>query len=130
MRRALLAAILAAVLHAQPAAATDHAPSFAHRVYPPATQAARDWAWLRLGARQWGCLDRLGHFESGWRVRAGNPDGSYGIFQASPASKMRRYGADYLTSAMTQTRFGIAYANARYGSPCQAWSFWQQHRWW
>jgi hypothetical protein len=137
MIRLVSAALVAATLLSALAlgtvgAASPHAPSFAHRTYlrVPATQATRDWAWRQLGTRQWLCLDAIGHYESGWRVRAGNPDGSYGIFQSYPAAKMRRYGADYLTSAMTQTKFGIAYAKARYGTPCKAWAFWQVHHWW
>ncbi len=116
----------------KPTPRTVHAPSAFGRTYlrVPETQAARDWAWHKLGTVQWRCLDAIGHYESGWRVRAGSPDGSYGIFQANPASKMRRFGADYLTSALTQVRFGIAYANARYGSLCEAWSFWRAHGWW
>ena len=128
---ALAAALVVGVLHVGPAAAAEpHAPSVAHKVYPPDTQAARDWAWRRLGAREFACLDWIGHRESGWRVRAGSPSANYGIFQSYPASKMRRFGADYLTSAMTQTRFGIAYANGRYGSPCAAWAAWQRQGWW
>jgi hypothetical protein len=42
---------------------------------------------------------------------------------------MARYGADYRTSAMTQTRFGIGYAK-RYGTPCDAWAAWQRQGWW
>lgn len=37
-----------------------------------------------------------------------------------PASKMAKYGADYLTSPLTQMRFGLAYIAARYGTPCHA----------
>jgi len=129
---AAILAIVAVLLLSEPsrAASPHHAPSRFHRVYPASTQHARDWAWRGLGNREWACLDAIGHYESGWRVRAGSPSGSYGIFQAYPASKMRRYGADYLTSAMTQTRFGLAYARARYGSPCQAWAAWQRQGWW
>ena len=128
---ALFAALAVGVLHVSPAAAAEpHAPSVAHKVYPPDTQAARDWAWRRLGAREFACLDWIGHRESGWRVRAGSPSGSWGIFQASPPAKMRPYGSDYMNSALTQTKFGIGYANARYGSTCKAWAFWSAHHWW
>lgn len=114
---------------------TIHAPSGFGRTYlrVPATQAARDWAWRKLGTRQWLCLDAIGHHESGWRVKAGSPDGSYGIFQARPSSKYAKYakpGEDWRTDAMPQVRFGIAYATARYGSPCGAWTFWRRHGWW
>ena len=134
MKRALVAAAIVGILHVHPAAAAEpHAPSFAHKVYPAATQKARDWAWKRLGTREWRCLDAIGHFESGWRVRAGNPDGSWGIFQAHPGRKYAKYaqpGEDWRTDAMPQVRFGIAYANQRYGGPCKAWAAWQRQGWW
>ena len=130
IRRALVAAAIVGILHAHPAAAAEpHAPSVAHKVYPAATQKARDWAWKKLGPREFACLDWIGHRESGWRVRAGNPNGSYGIFQANPARKMRRFGAAYLTDPLVQVRFGIAYAD-RYGGPCKAWAAWQRQGWW
>lgn len=110
-----------------PSEPVRHAPSYAGRSYlrVPATQAARDWAWRKLGTRQWLCLDAIGHYESGWRVEAYG-----GIFQARPPEKQRRFGADWRTSAMTQVRFGIAYADSRYGSPCAAWAFKQRTGWW
>lgn len=107
-----------------------HAPSRFHRVYPPATQAARDWAWRRIGTRQFACLDALWHFESGWRVAAGNPDGSFGIPQANPGRKMASEGRDWRMNPMTQVRWGVLrYIPARYGTPCRAWAFWQANRW-
>jgi hypothetical protein len=120
--------VIGASMHVR--AADGHAPSRFHRVYPPATQHARDWLWRGLGDREWACLDAIGHYESGWRVRAGTPTGSYGLFQAFPGKKMAKYGADWLTNPMTQARFGLAYAKSRYGSPCKAWQFWQSHGWW
>lgn len=106
-----------------------HAPSFAGKVYPAATQAARDWAYARLGARQWGCLDRLWQSESGWRVKAGHPSRAYGIPQAYPGSKMASAGADWRTSAMTQVRWGLSYIRARFGSACNAWAHKQRWGW-
>lgn len=109
-----------------------HAPSGFGRTYlrVPATQAARDWAWHRLGNREWACLDAIGHFESGWRVGAGSPDGSYGLAQASPGSKYASEGADWLTNPMTQVRWMVKYVNGpRYGSACKAWAFWRVHHW-
>lgn len=124
---ALLVTVVAA--HPHPvAAASPHAPSRFHRTYPPATQAARDWAWHRLGARQFACLDAIFHYESGWRVRAGTPSGSYGIAQANPGRKYASEGADWLTNPMTQVRWGVLrYIPSRYGTACAAWEFKQQH---
>ncbi len=110
---------------------TVHAPSGFGRTYlrTPATQAARDWAWRRLGTRQWLCLDALWHHESGWRVAAGRPEASFGIPQAYPGSRMASAGADWRTNPMTQVRWGLRYISGRYGSACGAWSFWRVHRW-
>ena len=109
------------------AAPATHAPSAFGRTYPAATQVARDWAWRRLGTRQFACLDRIGHYESGWRPLARSRSGAFGIFQALPASKLDRYGKR--TDPLTQVRFGIAYAG-KYGGACGAWSFWQRNGWW
>jgi hypothetical protein len=93
------------------------------RTYAAGVPEARAWAKAKLGAIQFGCLDRIAEYESHWNPRARNRhSGAYGVFQALPPEKMRRYGADYMTSALTQTRFGIAYTKSRYGSACGAWA--------
>lgn len=130
IRRAIVAAAIAVALHVHPAAAGEmHAPSAFGRHYPASTQAARDWAWRKLGGKQFGCLDRLWHFESGWRVKAGRVTGSYGIPQAYPGTKMAKAGADWRTNPLTQVRWGLGYVNGRYGSACNAWAAWQRQGW-
>ena len=62
-------------------------------------------------------------------MKAGNPNGSYGIPQAYPGSKMAAAGADWRTNPMTQVRWGLRYVNGRYGSPCGAWAVWQKQGW-
>lgn len=52
-----------------------------------------------------------------------------GLFQAYPCSKMAKYGSDYRTNYKVQVKFGFEYIKARYGSPSQAWNFWQSHHW-
>lgn len=78
--------------------------------------------WIKA---QWLCLYEIGRRESGWTVvkwnRAGS--GAYGVGQALPAEKMRKYGADYLTSAQTQVRWMLAYVSGRFGDPCAALAF-------
>jgi len=82
-----------------------------------------DWGF---GGDQWGCLQSLWNGESGWNWAARNPSsGAYGIPQSLPASKMASAGSDWLTNARTQISWGLTYIKGRYGSPCQAWSFWQ-----
>jgi hypothetical protein len=89
-------------------------------VVPPLIE-ARLYAAIEIGWHQYRCLDRLVQRESRWRVTARNrSSGAAGLFQALPPEKMARYGADYLTNAMVQMRFGIAYIAARYRTACRA----------
>ena len=56
--------------------------------------------------------------------------GGYGIFQATPGSKMASAGSDWATSAVTQIRWATGYANARYGSWEGAYNHWiANHNW-
>jgi hypothetical protein len=90
---------------------------------------------LKTGYRQWDdsqyqCLVWVWNHESGWRWNATNPSsGAYGIPQALPASKLGEAGADWRDNAGTQIAWGLSYIKGRYGSPCQAQSFWQSHNW-
>ena len=87
--------------------------------------AAEGWS-----SSQFTCLDRLWQRESGWRVTARNPSsGAYGIPQALPASKMAAAGSDWRTNPTTQIEWGLDYIDARYGSPCAAWSHFQARNW-
>ncbi|MFD7873982.1 aggregation-promoting factor C-terminal-like domain-containing protein, partial [Streptomyces adustus] len=54
---------------------------------------------------------------------------AYGLVQALPGSKMATAGADWKTNPATQIKWGLDYMNSRYGSPAQAWNFWQTHHW-
>ena len=79
---------------------------------------------------QFACLDALFSAESGWRVNASNPStGAYGIPQALPGSKMATVGADWQTNPATQITWGLNYINGRYGTPCDAWAFFQAKHW-
>lgn len=86
-------------------------------------QMASDKGWT---GDQWLCLEKLWSNESNWRHTVSNYQGSgaYGIPQALPASKMKSYGADYLTNPRTQIAWGLDYIKNRYETPCQALSFW------
>jgi hypothetical protein len=73
----------------------------------------------------------IGH-ESGWGYTKWNYGGSgaYGLGQALPASKMARFGDDYMTNPVTQLRWATAYAEGRYGSWESAYHFWvTRHVW-
>ena len=85
---------------------------------------------VRLHATsQWGCLDDLWYRESGWVYNAENASGAYGIPQALPGSKMASAGADWQTNPTTQIKWGLGYIKGRYGTPCDAWGFWQANGW-
>ncbi|MDR1387299.1 MAG: ubiquitin-like domain-containing protein [Propionibacteriaceae bacterium] len=92
-----------------------------------AHQQVLDRGW---DGQQFLCLVELWTRESGWRVDASNPSsGAYGIPQALPGSKMAQIGDDWRTNPATQITWGLNYISNRYGSPCQAWSFFQARGW-
>jgi hypothetical protein len=75
---------------------------------------------------QFQCFSNIVDHESTWNYRAVNASsGAYGLVQALPGSKMSSVGADWQTNPATQIKWGLNYMNSRYGSPCDAWSFWQ-----
>lgn len=75
---------------------------------------------------QFTCLQTLWMNESGWNHTAENPSsGAYGIPQALPGDKMASHGSDWRTNPNTQINWGLDYIRDRYGTPCQAWQFWQ-----
>ncbi|MGW7369976.1 aggregation-promoting factor C-terminal-like domain-containing protein, partial [Streptomyces sp. NPDC054841] len=80
-----------------------------------------------VGADQFQCFSNIVDHESTWNYQAVNPSGAYGLVQAYPGSKMSSVGADWRTNPATQIKWGLNYMNQRYGSPCQAWSYWQAH---
>jgi hypothetical protein len=81
-------------------------------------------------AGQFQCFSNIVDHESSWNYQAVNASsGAYGLFQALPGSKMATAGADWRTNPATQIKWGLNYMNSRYGSPCEAWSFWQANHW-
>jgi len=101
---------------------------------PPDPSSAQGIAYNMLpsfgfSTDQYGCLNNIWSRESGWRYNAENASGAYGIPQALPGSKMASAGADWQTNPATQIKWGLGYIKGTYGTPCQAWSFWQAHGW-
>jgi len=79
---------------------------------------------------EWACLDTLWAHESGWRTTAGNKSsGAYGIPQALPGSKMAKYGDDWQSNPATQIKWGLAYIDGRYNTPCGAWNHFLSSHW-
>lgn len=79
---------------------------------------------------QFQCFSNIVNHESSWNYQAVNASsGAYGLFQALPAGKYASAGADWRTNPATQIKWGLNYMNSRYGSPCEAWSFWSANHW-
>ncbi|MDT0434433.1 MULTISPECIES: lytic transglycosylase domain-containing protein [Streptomyces] len=79
---------------------------------------------------QFQCFSNIVNHESSWNMHATNASsGAYGLFQALPASKYSSAGSDWQTNPATQIKWGLSYMDGRYGSPCDAWSFWQANSW-
>ena len=72
-------------------------------------------------------LVKLWNRESGWNANSHSGSGAHGIPQALPASKMASEGSDYYTNGKTQIRWGLKYIKGKYGSPNNAWSYFQSH---
>src|SRR5215831_9405081 len=100
---------------------------------PPAPGTARSIAYNMMSSfgfdpkTQFDCLDNIWTRESGWNYQAENASGAFGIPQALPGSKMASAGADWQTNPATQIKWGLGYIQSVYGTPCNAWSFWQAH---
>lgn len=90
------------------------------------------WARAKLGDTQYTCLASIVRHENGrWDPTRYNTGGSgaYGIPQALPGSKMASAGADWRWNRITQVKWMISYVNRRYGSACEAWTWWTAHSW-
>jgi hypothetical protein len=95
-----------------------------NQAYAKKMNALRGWGGC------WSSLLTMWNHESGWNEHASNPSsGAYGIPQALPGSKMSSAGPDWHNNAMTQIAWGLSYVGSRYGDPCKAWIFWQNHNW-
>lgn len=119
---------------------TDEIVAIGALTIPPATDVQRGtnralgqqmaadlYGW---SGNEWQCLDELWKRESGWSHTAGNrSSGAYGIPQSLPGSKMAVYGADWQTNPATQIRWGLAYIQGRYGTPCGAWGQFTAKNW-
>ena len=88
---------------------------------------AQSYGW---GEDQFQCLVSLWEKESGWKETAhNNSSGAHGIPQSLPGSKMAEFGADWRTNPETQIKWGLAYIQGRYDTPCGAWSAFKKKGW-
>jgi hypothetical protein len=78
---------------------------------------------------EWKCLDKLWTHESHFNPKALNKHSeAYGIAQFLP-STWGNYKVTKTASASLQIKYGLHYIDKRYGSACNAWSFWKNHNW-
>jgi Transglycosylase SLT domain len=113
---------------------------------PPVTTATaptpgtnRSIAWNMLPSfgfdpkTSFSCVDNIFSRESSWNQFAENASGAYGIAQALPYNKMPQAAwpasAGGRSDPTAQIGWGLGYMKSTYGSPCNAWSFWQAHGW-
>lgn len=75
-----------------------------------------------FGSNQVESLDNLLSHESGFNPNVVNrSSGACGLFQALPCSKVESMSLE------DQIQFGFNYIKARYGTPNNAWAFWQRN---
>jgi Transglycosylase SLT domain len=94
-------------------------------------KAYQSYAREELGGSksQSSCLNQLWTAESGWNPKAQNPTSSaYGIAQFLNAT-WASTGIRKTSDPYRQIDAGLIYIGHRYGSPCKAWSFWQDNHW-
>ena len=90
---------------------------------------SRTYGW---SSGQMSCLSALWGRESGWKYWVSNPNG---IYRGIPQTSSRVWGAmgystsQYMNSPEIQIKVGAKYIKSRYGSPCNAWSFWRSRHW-
>jgi hypothetical protein len=108
--------------------------AIANQGYTPGTTDVREIARQILankfsyGDDQFSCFDWIITRESSWDVHATNPSsGAYGLPQSLPGDKMASVASDWRDNPATQIIWGVSYMKSRYGSPCDAKSFWQSH---
>ena len=103
-------------------------------------------AWLRaagIAESDWGYVQYIIEREGSWcPVRWQGDRGcmdhgqvapnnlGYGMFQATPGTKMSSAGSDWLTNPVTQIIWANGYAVGRYGSWYNAYEFKAQKGWW
>ena len=126
----LLAVVIAAIVVLLPQSADSVVRAPRRMLSTQSVSAFKVWARNHVGAGQFPSLNKIWMRESGWNRYARNPSsGAYGIPQALPARKLGQAGGDWAWNGYTQMRWGLRYIRSHYGSPANAWHFWQTHHW-
>lgn len=91
-----------------------------------ALEKPKNYAKIAMKKYEWGvkqakCLNALWGKESAWNRHADNPiSTAFGIAQML-GEKSR--------NPVKQINNGLRYIEHRYGTPCNAWKFWQRNKW-
>jgi len=75
------------------------------------------------------CLGVMWGKEAAWDFTAISPSDDYGIPQRHMRKNSPEEIAEFMSSPKIQIKWGLNYIEKRYGSPCEAWKFWQENRW-
>ena len=94
-------------------------------IHPPTVQElAEDMVSAKFGKNQFKAFASIVTRESNWNTNAVNrSSGACGLGQALPCSKIPDH------SVKGQVDWMIGYIADRYGTPNEAWAFWQSHHW-
>jgi hypothetical protein len=76
--------------------------------------------------KQWSCLNRLWGKESAWNPDAYN---SIKVMGRNAGGIPQLLGLDPNTPATRQIERGLDYIYYRYGTPCDAWTFFKKNGW-
>jgi SLT domain-containing protein len=78
--------------------------------------------------REYSCVVELIDHESRWNPLALNESsGAFGLFQFMPET-WGNYKYPFMSKDVNiQIKAGLRYITKRYGSPCEAWAFWQNN---
>jgi len=104
-------------------------------VQPYANLTPREYAFdLAFSKYGWGkeeqkCLGVMWGKESAWDYTAISPSDDYGIPQRHMRNNTQAQKDAFLQNAENQIIWGLNYIEKRYSTPCKAWTFWQENRW-
>lgn len=94
-----------------------------------AKEDSKTYAFGKLGVwveREWVCLEKLWTKESNWNPRSYN---KIKVDGKNAGGIPQLLGLDPRTHPTYQIEQGLKYIYHRYGTPCKAWSYWKEHRW-
>lgn len=88
--------------------------------------ASSEYGW---GKAEQKCLGMMWGKESAWDYTAISPTDDYGIPQRHMRNDTKEEIDAFMLNPQTQIAWGLNYIEKRYSSPCGAWRFWQENRW-